>query len=691
MKWNKGGVDMNGNEPLTNVKKPREICEGLYVIHLDRPGGWDVASPAILTDGDETILFGIGLKVDFPEIVAQLKMIRPLETLKYLIAPGLEKHLISTLKSFHELGADPVAVVDEKLFRLLNLSVLSWPIRLQSENDHRLFLKSGRVLDFLPTPFVISAMAFMTYDSQSKTLFSHYLFDSVEPIPADADLAEQIRYAMNLCANYVPSSDFIRPVVNRLAKWDIERALTQSGKVIEKTAFPEYSHALSAFEFYNNTIYLSPQEGDQKTRNYRGIASQVLLKWRSVFGSQMVLPAVQSPDFTVDPDTMDIGSATLEDHELWNRLFETVYLSRGLSWLVVVEPLVEQIVDLYGVEKPTIFRSAVAQSEQKIAQMDIEKSALESRVEALESHLKDSMEKLTKDPLTKHYNELFLSHYLEEQIGTIDFSRPLDKDLQLYFIQIDNILAINTKYSVKTGDETIRNLGYLLEQVIRPQDLLVKRNGPGYIVFVIDPAGRVPSQFARTMQNAAKNSDAFIEPVSLSVAVVRLSEFPSITDKAVLREKMRLTGETRIKSAARGAGMFLDDKTEIPKGKNGRILIADGEEINLRLLESLFFNENFDVKTTKDGLTALQLAKETEFDAIIAERTIPKLDGMLLKQNLNQTSVNNQTLFILLTYNKNPEIVRRANQLGIDLVIQKPAIFEEMSGLIERAMAKGGK
>jgi PleD family two-component response regulator len=175
------------------------------------------------------------------------------------------------------------------------------------------------------------------------------------------------------------------------------------------------------------------------------------------------------------------------------------------------------------------------------------------------------------------------------------------------------------------------------------------------------------------------------------VAVVKLSEFPSIVEKTVLSEKMRSTGEARIKSAAKGSGLFVDDQTEIPKGKNGRILIADAEEINLRLLESLFFNENYEVTGTKDGLTAFQLAKENEFQAIIAERTIPKLDGMLLKQNLNQTSLNNQTPFILLTYNKNPEIVQRANRLGIDLVVQKPAIFEEMLGLIERMKARGGK
>jgi two-component system alkaline phosphatase synthesis response regulator PhoP len=120
-------------------------------------------------------------------------------------------------------------------------------------------------------------------------------------------------------------------------------------------------------------------------------------------------------------------------------------------------------------------------------------------------------------------------------------------------------------------------------------------------------------------------------------------------------------------------------------------LIADNEEINLRLLTALFFNENYEVMTANDGIEAQKLAESMAFDAIIVERTIAKLDGMQLKQNLNQTTINGKTPYILLTYNKNPDIVIRANQIGINLVIQKPVIFEEIAGFIDRTLKKGGR
>ncbi|MFA5380537.1 MAG: response regulator, partial [Candidatus Izemoplasmatales bacterium] len=123
----------------------------------------------------------------------------------------------------------------------------------------------------------------------------------------------------------------------------------------------------------------------------------------------------------------------------------------------------------------------------------------------------------------------------------------------------------------------------------------------------------------------------------------------------------------------------------------GKLLIADNEEINLRLLTALFFNENYEVMTANDGIEAQKLAESMAFDAIIVERTIAKLDGMQLKQNLNQTTINGKTPYILLTYNKNPDIVIRANQIGINLVIQKPVIFEEIAGFIDRTLKKGGR
>jgi CheY-like chemotaxis protein len=152
---------------------------------------------------------------------------------------------------------------------------------------------------------------------------------------------------------------------------------------------------------------------------------------------------------------------------------------------------------------------------------------------------------------------------------------------------------------------------------------------------------------------------------------------------------MMAMGESRIR-AVRGSGLLIDENTKIEKSKTGRILIADSEEVNLKLLQSLFFNENYEVKTCKDGITALEAAKITAFDAILVERNAAKLDGMMMKQLLGESPLNAKTLFILLTYNKNPDIVTHANQLGIDFVIQKPVIFEEIAGLIERAMKKGG-
>jgi diguanylate cyclase (GGDEF)-like protein len=358
--------------------------------------------------------------------------------------------------------------------------------------------------------------------------------------------------------------------------------------------------------------------------------------------------------------------------------------------MAILEPSVEKIAKLTGVEKPLIFHSKFAESESKAQKLETEKKQLENRLATTEFHLQETMEKLVKDPLTHYFNEMFLQRHLGERIMSAIFPLSKETDLVLFFIQIDNILSINSRFSKKTGDETIRNLGYLLEQHLGKNDLLIKRNGPGFIIFVENLAERDPSSFAQKIQNAVKEAETFIEPVTLSIAIVTLSEFTAPFEKNTLSEKRMDLGENRIKAASKGKGMIVDQKTKIVQGKTGRLLIADHEEINLHLLESLFFNENFDVSLAKDGLTALKLAEEISFDAIIVERTISKLDGMLLKQRINQNLLNDKTPYILLTFNKNAEIISRANLLGIDFVIQKPIIFEEMTGIVHRLMKKGG-
>jgi DNA-binding response OmpR family regulator len=148
---------------------------------------------------------------------------------------------------------------------------------------------------------------------------------------------------------------------------------------------------------------------------------------------------------------------------------------------------------------------------------------------------------------------------------------------------------------------------------------------------------------------------------------------------------MMSLGENRIKvGATKGNETINDATTKLTKLFHAKLLIIDEEPINVALLKTLFYNQNFDVTIATDADSAMNQLKNVAFDAIICERNLPKKDGFVIKNTLNEMPLNAKTLFILLTYQKTKDLVVRANQFDIDYVIQKPIIFEELLGFVQR-------
>jgi len=48
------------------------------------------------------------------------------------------------------------------------------------------------------------------------------------------------------------------------------------------------------------------------------------------------------------------------------------------------------------------------------------------------------------------------------------------------------------------------------------------------------------------------------------------------------------------------------------------------------------------------------------------------------------------TLYIILVQRKSVEVIRRGNELRVDYIVEKPIIFEEILGFIQREIKKRG-
>lgn len=80
-----------------------------------------------------------------------------------------------------------------------------------------------------------------------------------------------------------------------------------------------------------------------------------------------------------------------------------------------------------------------------------------------------------------------------------------------------------------------------------------------------------------------------------------------------------------------------------------KILLAEDDSSMRRFIEIILQRANYDVSTAEDGLAAIKIALENEFDAIIADAVMPNLTGYDLCRVLRQNPNYQDKTFIILS------------------------------------------
>ncbi len=314
-----------------------------------------------------------------------------------------------------------------------------------------------------------------------------------------------------------------------------------------------------------------------------------------------------------------------------------------------------------------------------------------SKIEIVTEFIRSKLDDYIIDTHTNCYNELFLKEYVIYELQQMKNLGVVDESIFLLYFNIDTLQEINAKYSPEAGDETITNIGYMIKQYIHQDDLLVKRNGPGFILYVHKGSKFNISEFASTIQQEIKKSEIFIEPTTVSISCVSSKEFDSELDAPELCLRMLIQGGKRINIVpSMGPNAFLDKDIPTLHTSIGKVLVVDNDPITQKILNQFFVKNAVEVVLANDCVEGLTIAKNVPFDAIIAEKTLPKMDAFTMKSHLNDSSFTMNTLFIMITHRKTTEVVQRANELRIDYVVQRPLMFEEVLGFIQREIKKRG-
>jgi len=314
--------------------------------------------------------------------------------------------------------------------------------------------------------------------------------------------------------------------------------------------------------------------------------------------------------------------------------------------------------------------------------------AISQRVSMTKERLKTSIDNFITDKLTDCFNHIFLNEYLINEMDLSNFNKDNPSNLSLIYIKIDNIMDINIKYSNQIGNETISNLSYLLKEISSQDEIVFKETGPNFITLCHDFQND-PVEYVRNIQNRVKKADIFIEPITVSCAIVSIYEIDKTLSS---EEKANLLTEKGIKrinlSRELGNNSFIDKDTTVERNFFGNVLIADSDSLTVSIMKSFFEEQLFEVETAASGAEALTLSKEKKYDVIIADRYIKKINGLTLKKHINESSMNMNTMYILTVQSKNLDIINKANLISINHVFDKPIILQELLGIIKRETEK---
>lgn len=144
--------------------------------------------------------------------------------------------------------------------------------------------------------------------------------------------------------------------------------------------------------------------------------------------------------------------------------------------------------------------------------------------------------------------------------------------------------------------------------------------------------------------------------------------------------------------ARRDAGTTARSPVERRRGRGvGLVLIAD-DTPDTRELYGLYLNHvGYAVELVGDGLAAVDRATALRPDVIVMDLAMPGLDGITATQRLKGHRRTQAIPVILLTGYPYKAIQRGALENGVDVLLTKPCLPEDLEQRIRQLLSGGSK
>ncbi|MDO8732915.1 MAG: diguanylate cyclase [Actinomycetota bacterium] len=666
---------------IADTSNPVLIAPNTYWVGVnDHPLGLQ-CNPYLILDGDDAVLIDPGSVLDFEYVRAQVEKLIPISSISTIALSHQDPDLCSSVTLFERAGFEGHIATHWRASVLQRYYGITSPFYLVNEHQYALTLRSGKVIEFIPTPYLHFPGAVATFDPQTRVLFSGDLFGAFSTHWSfRADKSTYIEGMKAFHEHYMPSNDNIRPVMEMLLAMDIDVIAPQHGSIIDAD-IADYIVALRELEC--GTMLNPIRHELAASGGFTSIVEQVIRRLQGLYQADEVLGVVQHMEMTIDPGTLTIGEFSYTGVELWNALFQTMADAGKQSWLTAVEPLVRKLAAEYDIEMPQYYLNERSTTQVRIDQLAQEIDSLRALNVRLDTTLRESEDKLTRCPLTGLRNERFFTEFLPASVAQAEAA---GQDLTLVYVGADRIADVTYARGKQAGDEVIKSVGYLLERGLERNEQLFRLDGPNFVQMLIEVSGEraVLTRVERIRREVAMSTIS-LDPLTVSIGTVSLSEARTHQpDPAEHASLMARTGLLRLRVASNRGGDTICSTSDIehPSTSAGTIVIADPDPVNIDVLTTALQAMNFETIGCSDGLQALQAIEHGSISVVIAEAVLPKLDGFALREALSSASAFRELPFLMMGYEKDAETVARAQSLGINHFFKKPYLLSELVGTV---------
>lgn len=129
----------------------------------------------------------------------------------------------------------------------------------------------------------------------------------------------------------------------------------------------------------------------------------------------------------------------------------------------------------------------------------------------------------------------------------------------------------------------------------------------------------------------------------------------------------------------------IEDKRHSFEGLD--VLVVDDNDINRKLVSYLLNDLNANVLEAKDGLEAVELTAEKQFDLILMDVRMPNMDGIDATKNI-RLHEKQHTVIVALTAHAMEEEKEAFLNAGMDDCLIKPVIEEQLINIIQKWVFK---